>query len=183
MTSKTVLWGANLALKMEKVASKMLWKKTLKKYIGKYPKIAKKWSKPGQGQRSFLGTFLSIFGSWFLGVPQHPKITLFLIKITAFYIKTQFRTQVEDSGWGLWLRTQVEESGWGLKLRTLVEDSGWGVRQDSGSIIKRHFFWPIVACKIIRMAPQVPTNWRGGTQACLLNKQCEPSFNVWCLLA
>ena len=35
--------------------------------------------------------------------------------------------------------------------------------------IKTLSFWPIAACEIIHMAPQVPTNWRGGTQACLLN--------------
>ena len=77
MTSKRVLWGASLALKMEKVPSKRLSKKTWKKYIGKYPKIAKKWANTGHTHLSFLGTFLSIFGCWFLGVPQHPKIMLF----------------------------------------------------------------------------------------------------------
>ena len=157
MTSKRVLWGASLALKMEKVPSKRLSKKTWKKYIGKYPKIAKKWPKTGYHLHSFLSTFLLIFGPWFLGVPQHQKIMLFLLKITAFSIKTQLRTQVEHSGWGLRLRTQVEDSGWGVRLRTQVEESGWGLRLRS------------VACKIIHMAPQVPTNWRGGTQACLLN--------------
>ena len=41
--------------------------------------------------------------------------------------------------------------------------------------IKTLSFWPIVACKIIHMAPQVPTNWRGGTQACLLNISQYPN--------
>ena len=157
MTSKRVLWGASLALKMEKVPSERLSKKTWKTYIGKSPKISKKWPKTGHLHLSFLGTFWLLFGSWFLGVPQHQKIMLFLLKIIAFYIKTQLRTQVEHSGWGLRLRTQVEDSGWGVRLRTQVEESGWGLRLRS------------VACKIIHMAPQVPTNWRGGTQACLLN--------------
>ena len=176
MTSKRVLWGASLALKLEKVPSKRLAKKTWKTYIGTYPKFAKKCLKTGQVGHRFLGTFLIIFGSWFLGVPQHQKIMLFGLKFIDFYIKTQLRTQVQDSGWGLRLRTQVADSGWGVRLRTLIEDSGWGVRQDSGSIIKTHLFWPIVACKIIQMAPQVPTNWRGGTQACLLNIQ--PTTNI-----
>ena len=57
MTSKRVLWGASLALKMEKVPSKRL----SKKYIGKIPKIAKKWLHNGQLPLSFLGTFLMIF--------------------------------------------------------------------------------------------------------------------------
>ena len=98
MTSKRVLWGASLALKMEKVPSKRLSKKTAKKYIRQYAKIAKTCLKTGQDLHSFLGTFLLIFGSWFLGVPQHQKIMLFGIKFINFYIKTQLRTQVQDSG-------------------------------------------------------------------------------------
>ena len=58
-------------------------KKTWKHYIGKYAKLAKKCLKTGQHQLSFLSAFLSIFGCWFLGVPQHPKTMLFFIKITA----------------------------------------------------------------------------------------------------
>jgi len=153
-----MLWGVSLALKMEKVPSKRLSKKRQKKHSGKYPQIVKKWPKTGQVGHRFLGTFLIIFGYWFLGVPPHQKIQFFWLKfidlsiktqlrtflgtfliilgywflgvpphqkIMFFWlkfidlsIKTQLRTQVEDSGWGLWLRSEVEDSGWGVWLRT-----------------------------------------------------------------
>ena len=85
-----------------------------------------------------MGTFLIIFGSWFLGVPQHQKIMLFGIKFINFYIKTQLRTQVQDSGSGLRLRTQVEDSGCGLWLRSQVEDSGSGLRLRSQAGLRFH---------------------------------------------
>ena len=69
--------GSQFGTQNGKSALQEVIKKTSKKYIGKYPKIAKKLPQNGHAPLSFLGTFLIIFGSWFLGVPQHQKIMFF----------------------------------------------------------------------------------------------------------
>ena len=85
MTSKRVLWGASLALKMEKVPSKRLSKKHEKMHRKIYKNSAKvtpKWMPP-----QLFGHFFQHFWRLVSRGASTPKNHVFLIKITAFLYK------------------------------------------------------------------------------------------------